>query len=40
MTKQEERAARRAFWIQHLRECSMAGELLSELRPAPRAQSR
>ena len=29
MTKQEERAARRAFWIQHLRECSMAGERLS-----------
>jgi hypothetical protein len=29
MTKQEERAARREFWIQHLRECSMAGERLS-----------
>jgi hypothetical protein len=29
MTKQEERAARRAFWLQHLRECSMAGERLS-----------
>jgi hypothetical protein len=29
MTKQEERAARRAFWMQHLRECSMAGERLS-----------
>ena len=29
MMKQEERSARRAFWIQHLRECSMAGERLS-----------
>ena len=29
MTKQEERAARREFWIQHLRECSNAGERLS-----------
>src|ERR1700686_5056048 len=29
MTRQEERAVRRAFWMQHLRECSMAGERLS-----------
>jgi hypothetical protein len=29
MRNQEERAARRAFWMQHLRECSMAGERLS-----------
>ena len=29
MTRQEERAVRRAFWTQHLRECSMAGERLS-----------
>jgi hypothetical protein len=29
MKDQEERAARRAFWMQHLRECSMAGERLS-----------
>lgn len=29
MTRQEERAARRAFWMQHLRECSKAGERLS-----------
>jgi hypothetical protein len=29
MTKQEDRAARRAFWMQHLRECSKSGERLS-----------
>ena len=29
MTNQEERAARRALGMQHLRECSMAGERLS-----------
>jgi hypothetical protein len=29
MMNQEERAARRDFWIQHLRECSNAGERLS-----------
>lgn len=29
MTGKEERAARRAFWMQHLRECSMAGDRLS-----------
>jgi hypothetical protein len=29
MTKQEERAERRAFWMQHLRECSRSGERLS-----------
>ncbi len=29
MTRQEERAARRAFWMQQLRECSTAGERLS-----------
>jgi hypothetical protein len=29
MTRQEERTARRAFWIQHLREFSKAGERLS-----------
>jgi hypothetical protein len=29
MMNQEERAARRAFWMQHLRECSMTGERLS-----------
>jgi hypothetical protein len=29
MTRHEERAVRRAFWMQHLRECSMAGERLS-----------
>jgi hypothetical protein len=29
MTRQEERAVRRAFWMQHLRECAMAGERLS-----------
>jgi hypothetical protein len=30
MTRQEERAVRRAFWIQHLQECSMAGGRLSD----------
>ena len=29
MMNQEERQARRVFWIQHLRECSIAGERLS-----------
>jgi hypothetical protein len=29
MGRQEERAVRRAFWMQHLRECPMAGERLS-----------
>ena len=29
MRRQEERAVRRAFWMRHLRECSMAGERLS-----------
>jgi hypothetical protein len=29
MGNQEERAARRAFWMHHLRECSKAGEWLS-----------
>ena len=29
MMNREEREARRAFWMQHLRECSIAGEQLS-----------
>lgn len=29
MTRPEERAVRRAFWMEHLRECSRAGERLS-----------
>ena len=29
MMNQEERQARRAFWMRHLQECSSAGERLS-----------